>query len=65
MPRPPLPPGATMLSAAGQMQPPSMEEEDGVKDDPKVSLEAKELWQQFAGYGTEMVITKTGRYVQC
>lgn len=40
---------------------PPQEEDDGVKDDPKVTLEAKELWQSFAQYGTEMVITKTGR----
>ncbi len=37
------------------------DDDDGVKDDPKVTLEAKELWQKFASYGTEMVITKTGR----
>ena len=36
-------------------------QDDGVKDDPKVTLEAKELWQSFAQYGTEMVITKSGR----
>jgi T-box protein 2 len=36
-------------------------EDDNVKDDPKVTLEAKDLWQKFANYGTEMVITKTGR----
>ena len=36
-------------------------EDDKVKDDPKVTLEAKELWEQFAQYGTEMVITKNGR----
>ena len=35
--------------------------DDGVKDDPKVTLEQKELWAQFASLGTEMVITKTGR----
>ncbi|CAB4063740.1 TBX2 [Lepeophtheirus salmonis] len=34
---------------------------DDVHDDPKVCLEAKELWQQFSQYGTEMVITKSGR----
>ena len=48
----------------GVQRPPGMtaaEDEDNVKDDPKVTLEAKELWQSFAGYGTEMVITKSGR----
>ncbi len=42
---------------------PPAEDADGVKDDPKVTLEQKDLWQQFSQYGTEMVITKTGRYV--
>ena len=36
-------------------------EDDNVQDDPKVNLEAKELWDQFHSCGTEMVITKTGR----
>ncbi|XP_059091259.1 optomotor-blind protein-like isoform X1 [Tigriopus californicus] len=36
-------------------------EEDGVQDDPKVTLESKELWMQFHQLGTEMVITKSGR----
>jgi hypothetical protein len=41
--------------------PPPEDEDDNVKDDPKVNLEQQELWQSFAGYGTEMVITKSGR----
>ena len=32
-----------------------------VNDDPKVNLEARELWEQFHKNGTEMVITKSGR----
>ncbi|XP_015925371.2 T-box transcription factor TBX3 [Parasteatoda tepidariorum] len=40
------------------MEPP---EDDGVKDDPKVTLESKDLWDQFHQLGTEMVITKSGR----
>ena len=36
-------------------------EEENVQDDPKVTLEQKELWEQFHKNGTEMVITKTGR----
>lgn len=36
-------------------------EDDGVTDDPKVSLESKDLWEKFHGLGTEMVITKSGR----
>ncbi|XP_013785409.1 T-box transcription factor TBX3-like, partial [Limulus polyphemus] len=35
-------------------------EEDSVQDDPKVTLESKELWEQFHAAGTEMVVTKTG-----
>lgn len=38
-----------------------MPEEDNVQDDPKVTLEQKDLWDQFHKCGTEMVITKTGR----
>ncbi|RZC32869.1 Optomotor-blind and/or T-box domain containing protein [Asbolus verrucosus] len=39
-------------------------EEDGVVDDPKVTLEGKELWEKFHKLGTEMVITKSGRLVR-
>ena len=38
-------------------------EDDGVVDDPKVTLESKELWEKFHKLGTEMVITKSGRWV--
>ncbi|KFM63700.1 T-box transcription factor TBX2, partial [Stegodyphus mimosarum] len=40
---------------------PEAEENDGVKDDPEVTLESKELWDRFHALGTEMVITKSGR----
>jgi len=36
-------------------------EDDSVKDDPKVTLDQKELWDKFHKLGTEMVITKSGR----
>ncbi|KAA0716491.1 T-box transcription factor TBX2b [Triplophysa tibetana] len=39
----------------------NIEPEEDVEDDPKVTLEAKELWDQFHKIGTEMVITKSGR----
>jgi hypothetical protein len=39
----------------------SYPEDDGVDDDPKVTLEGKELWEKFHKLGTEMVITKSGR----
>ena len=36
-------------------------EDESVKDDPKVTLDQKELWDKFHKLGTEMVITKSGR----
>lgn len=39
------------------------DEDDGVKDDPEVCLESKDLWTRFHELGTEMVITKSGRLV--
>lgn len=36
-------------------------EDDDVKDDPKVTLEHKDMWEEFNKHGTEMVITKSGR----
>ncbi|KAK2579736.1 hypothetical protein KPH14_011078 [Odynerus spinipes] len=70
--RPPLPPGMLHASPhplaphhlAGPhhpLVPPHHPEEDGVVDDPKVTLEGKELWEKFHKLGTEMVITKSGR----
>ena len=35
--------------------------DDQVQDDPKVELDCKDLWEQFHNFGTEMVITKSGR----
>lgn len=56
--------------AAHQMAHPAMRpmraiqpEDDGIVDDPKVTLEGKELWEKFHKLGTEMVITKSGRLV--
>ncbi|XP_006007893.1 T-box transcription factor TBX3a [Latimeria chalumnae] len=48
--------------AAAHLRPlKTLEPEEEVDDDPKVNLEAKELWEQFHKRGTEMVITKSGR----
>ncbi|XP_029108795.1 T-box transcription factor TBX3a [Scleropages formosus] len=48
--------------AASHLRPlKTLEPEEEVEDDPKVHLEAKELWEQFHKCGTEMVITKSGR----
>ncbi|XP_044580174.1 optomotor-blind protein-like isoform X3 [Cotesia glomerata] len=49
------------LAAPHHLVPPHHPEEDGVVDDPKVTLEGKELWEKFHKLGTEMVITKSGR----
>ncbi|XP_063752828.1 T-box transcription factor TBX3-like [Eleginops maclovinus] len=43
-------------------RPPEILEEGGLtEDEAKVYLEAKNLWKQFHKFGTEMVITKSGR----
>lgn len=39
----------------------SLQPEEGLEDDPKVTLESKNLWNEFHKMGTEMVITKSGR----
>lgn len=41
----------------------AIEPEGFCRDDPKVELESKELWDKFYKLGTEMVITKSGRLV--
>ena len=51
-------PGLPFPGFPQRMPPP---EDDNVQDDPKVTLEHKELWEQFHKHGTEMVITKSGR----
>lgn len=38
-------------------------DEGEIRDDPVVELESKELWEKFHSMETEMVITKSGRYV--
>ncbi|CAI5444115.1 unnamed protein product [Caenorhabditis angaria] len=56
---------AALAAAAGgnAAAAPSPPEDDGIVDDPKVELDDKELWQEFSGCGTEMVITKSGRRI--
>ena len=39
------------------------EVDNGEPDQPEAELDNKGLWDSFAAIGTEMVITKTGRYV--
>ncbi|CAD5219935.1 unnamed protein product [Bursaphelenchus xylophilus] len=36
-------------------------EDDGVKDDPSIELEDKDLWDRFSDCTNEMIITKSGR----
>lgn len=40
-----------------------VQQEQGLDDDPKVKLDSQNLWSEFHKRGTEMVITKSGRYV--
>uniref|UniRef100_A0AC35UEC1 T-box domain-containing protein n=1 Tax=Rhabditophanes sp. KR3021 TaxID=114890 RepID=A0AC35UEC1_9BILA len=56
---------AAMAAAGGNpaMIPPMCVEDDGVRDDPKVELDEKSLWESFSKVGTEMVITKSGRRI--
>lgn len=62
---PALPPGLLPNHLLGSASPlpgaGTAVEDDGICDDPKVALEAKELWDKFHDLGTEMVITKSGR----
>lgn len=57
--------GASNAFAAGGFRLPAppvpLPEDDDVKDDPKVTLEHKDMWEVFHKHGTEMVITKSGR----
>lgn len=47
-------------------RPPEILEGGGLtEDEPKVYLEASDLWREFHKCGTEMVITKSGRYSKC
>ncbi len=55
-------PGADdYFGQANQVPPGGPPEDDGVVDDPKVELDSKDLWESFHNFGTEMVITKSGR----
>ncbi|KAK2150376.1 hypothetical protein LSH36_408g02022 [Paralvinella palmiformis] len=47
----------------GLPRPPIVPQDDDVKDDPKVELEGRDLWEKFHEFGTEMVITKSGRRI--
>ncbi|KAM7374105.1 hypothetical protein PAMP_006782 [Pampus punctatissimus] len=60
--------GAGLRAALGRQHQPihqrslnSLQPEEGLEDDPKVTLESKNLWNEFHKMGTEMVITKSGR----
>ncbi|CAH1231196.1 TBX2 [Branchiostoma lanceolatum] len=49
------------LGGAGSVLRPIPQQQDDDSEDPQVELEYKDLWDQFHTYGTEMVITKSGR----
>ena len=56
------PPGHHPGSSADDLRPRTLPpDDDGVVDDPKVTLEGRDLWEKFHKLGTEMVITKSGR----
>ena len=46
-----------------EKSPEKAEVDNGEPDQPEAELDNKGLWDSFAAIGTEMVITKTGRYV--
>ncbi|XP_055774417.1 T-box transcription factor TBX3-like [Salvelinus fontinalis] len=46
---------------SAKLSPPKTLETVATEDDPKVHLDARHLWTQFHKFGTEMVITKSGR----
>ncbi|CAL8347507.1 unnamed protein product [Lota lota] len=56
----PLKPQQSILATTARSRE-MLETEVLEEDEPKVHLEAKELWRQFHKHGTEMVITKSGR----
>lgn len=63
-------PDAALRAPLGRQQPPAhplslkrLQADGEVADDPKVTLESKNLWKEFHKMGTEMVITKSGRQV--
>ena len=63
--RAPMTPAEVLAHHSAAFRPPlrGLEPEPDVHDDPKVELEGKDLWEAFHKCGTEMVITKSGRYV--
>lgn len=46
----------------GQRLSTTVEPEEALGDNPKVTLDSQSLWSEFYKRGTEMVITKSGRY---
>lgn len=52
---------AGLRAALRRQHPPVPQTEAELDDDPKVTLESKNLWNEFHKMGTEMVITKSGR----
>lgn len=46
----------------GQRLSKTVEPEEALGDNPRVTLDSQSLWSEFYKRGTEMVITKSGRY---
>lgn len=46
----------------GQRMSKTVEPEEALGDNPRVTLDSQSLWSEFYKRGTEMVITKSGRY---
>lgn len=56
--------GGGLHAALGRHRPPARPQpQEGPGDDPKVTLDSQNLWDEFHKRGTEMVITKSGRCV--
>ena len=53
----------SMHSILGHSLQPGAVVEDTHADDPQVELESRPLWEEFHNFGTEMVITKSGRLI--
>lgn len=49
----------------GQRWSKTVEPEEALGDNPRVTLDSQSLWSEFYKRGTEMVITKSGRYANC
>ena len=61
-PPPPLPPGRTATTPGGGRVSPGRPTSCKEMESVRCQLETSELWEKFYQLGTEMIITKSGRY---